>query len=116
MVRRSPGSMNRLNRTGTPWAPGGADRPTGRNILATFQGLGATYTPRGLRLDRLTHTQRAILNHLNIALPWPEQAEDETRRSTENEASWSSAATNPCTATAMSAASPGCPPSAHAWR
>ena len=38
--------------------------------------LGATYTPRGLRLDRLTNTQRAILNHLNIALPWPEQGQD----------------------------------------
>ena len=52
---------------------GRAARPTGRNILTAFQGLGATYTPHGLRLDRLTNTQRAILNHLNIALPWPEQ-------------------------------------------
>ena len=52
---------------------GRAARPTGRNILAAFQGLGATYTPHGLRLDRLTNTQRDILNHLNIALPWPEQ-------------------------------------------
>ncbi len=52
---------------------GRAARPTGRNILAAFQGLGATYTPQGLRLDRLTNTQREILNHLNIALPWPEQ-------------------------------------------
>jgi transposase len=50
-------------------------RPTGRNILAAFQGLGATYTPAGLRLDRLTTTQRAILNHLNIDLPWPEQGQ-----------------------------------------
>ena len=55
---------------------GRAARPTGRNILATFQGLGATYTPHGLRLDRLTNTQRAILNHLNIALPWPEQGQN----------------------------------------
>jgi transposase len=54
---------------------GRAARPTGRNILATFQGLGATYTPHGLRLDRLTNTQRTILNHLNIALPWPEQSQ-----------------------------------------
>jgi transposase len=52
---------------------GRAARPTGRNILATFQGLGATYTPQGLRLDRLTTTQRTILTHLNIDLPWPEQ-------------------------------------------
>lgn len=51
---------------------GRAARPTGRNILTTFQGLGATYTPHGLRLDRLTTTQRRILNLLNIDLPWPE--------------------------------------------
>jgi len=55
---------------------GRAARPTGRNILAAFQGLGATYTPNGLRLDRLTSTQRTILDHLNIALPWPEQGQD----------------------------------------
>jgi len=52
---------------------GRAARPTGRNILAAFQGLGATYTPRGIRLDRLTTTQRRILDLLNIAPPWPEQ-------------------------------------------
>jgi transposase len=52
---------------------GRAARPTGRNILAAFQGLGATYTPHGLRLDRLTSTQRRILDLLNIDLPWPEQ-------------------------------------------
>jgi transposase len=51
---------------------GRAARPTGRNILAAFQGLGATYTPHGLRLDRLTTTQRTILHHLNIDPPWPE--------------------------------------------
>lgn len=51
-------------------------RPTGRNILAAFQGLGATYTPHGLRLDRLTNTQRTILEHLNIALPWPEHGQN----------------------------------------
>jgi transposase len=55
---------------------GRAARPTGRNILAAFQGLGATYTPNGLRLDRLTNTQRTILNHLNIAPPWPEQGQN----------------------------------------
>ena len=54
---------------------GRAARPTGRNILAAFQGLGATYTPHGLRLDRLTPTQRRILDLLNIDLPWPEQGE-----------------------------------------
>jgi hypothetical protein len=52
---------------------GRAARPTARNILTTFQGLGATYTPHGLRLDRLTTTQRTILTHLNIDPPWPEQ-------------------------------------------
>ena len=55
---------------------GRAARPTGRNILAAFQGLGATYTPHGLRLDRLTNTQRDILSHLNIAPPWPEQGQN----------------------------------------
>jgi hypothetical protein len=54
---------------------GRAARPTGRNILAAFQGLGATYTPHGLRLDRLTQTQRTILGHLNIDPPWPEQSQ-----------------------------------------
>jgi Domain of unknown function (DUF4277)/Transposase DDE domain len=48
-------------------------KPTGRNILAAFQGLGITYTPTGIRLDRLTHTQRRILQLLNIQPPWPEQ-------------------------------------------
>lgn len=47
--------------------------PTGANILAAFQGLGLTYTPAGIRLDRLTHTQRRILNLLQIQPPWPEQ-------------------------------------------
>ena len=47
--------------------------PTGANILATFQGLGLTYTPAGIRLDRLTHTQRRILELLQIRPPWPEQ-------------------------------------------
>jgi hypothetical protein len=52
---------------------GRAARPTGRNILAAFQGLGITHTPNGIRLDRLTHTQRRILELLNIQPPWPEQ-------------------------------------------
>jgi transposase len=54
---------------------GRAARPTGRNILAAFQGLGATYTPHGLRLDRLTTTQRTILDLLDIDRPWPEHEE-----------------------------------------
>jgi hypothetical protein len=52
---------------------GRAAKPTGRNVLAAFQGLGITYTPNGIRLDRLTHTQRRILELLNIQPPWPEQ-------------------------------------------
>jgi hypothetical protein len=52
---------------------GRAAKPTGRNILAAFQGLGLTYTPDGIRLDRLTSTQRRILEHLEIQPPWPEQ-------------------------------------------
>jgi transposase len=51
---------------------GRAARPTGRNILAAFQGLGLTYTRNGLRLDRLTTTQRRILTLLDIDQPWPE--------------------------------------------
>ena len=47
--------------------------PTGANVLAAFQGLGLTYTPAGIRLDRLTHTQRRILELLQIRPPWPEQ-------------------------------------------
>jgi transposase len=53
---------------------GRAARPTGRNILAAFQGLGLTYTPDGIVLDRLTGTQRRILELLTIPIPWPEQA------------------------------------------
>jgi hypothetical protein len=52
---------------------GRAAKPTGRNVLAAFQGLGLTYTPNGIRLDRLTHTQRRILDALDIQPPWPEQ-------------------------------------------
>lgn len=52
---------------------GRAARPTGRNILAAFQGLGITYTANGIVLDRLTRTQRRILELLQVPLPWPEQ-------------------------------------------
>jgi transposase len=51
---------------------GRAARPTGRNILSAFQGLGLTYGPEGIVLDRLTHTQRRILDLLGVAIPWPE--------------------------------------------
>jgi hypothetical protein len=51
---------------------GRAAKPTARNILTAFQGLGITYTPTGIRLDRLTHTQRRILKLLEIQPPWPE--------------------------------------------
>jgi hypothetical protein len=47
--------------------------PTGRNILAAFQGLGLTYTHDGIALDRLTPTQQRILELLEIDPPWPEQ-------------------------------------------
>jgi hypothetical protein len=52
---------------------GRAAKPTGRNVLAAFQGLGITYTTDGICLDRLTHTQRRILELLEIQPPWPEQ-------------------------------------------
>ncbi|MDQ6779080.1 MAG: IS1634 family transposase [Actinomycetota bacterium] len=52
---------------------GRAATPTGRNILAAFQGLGLTYTTQGIALDRLTTTQRHILKLLKIKPPWPEQ-------------------------------------------
>jgi Domain of unknown function (DUF4277)/Transposase DDE domain len=51
---------------------GRAAKPTGRNILAAFQGLGLTYTHRGPKLDRLTHTQQTILDLLEIEPPWPQ--------------------------------------------
>jgi hypothetical protein len=52
---------------------GRAGRPTGRNILAAFQGLGLTYTPTGIQLDPLTDTQQHILDLLQIKPPWPTQ-------------------------------------------
>jgi transposase len=52
---------------------GRAAKPTGRNILAAFQGFGLTYTHNGIELDRLTHTQQRILELLEIQPPWPQQ-------------------------------------------
>jgi transposase len=52
---------------------GRAARPTARNILAAFQGLGLTYTHTGIALDPLTHTQQHILQLLEIQPPWPSQ-------------------------------------------
>jgi hypothetical protein len=52
---------------------GRAAKPTGRNVLAAFQGLGMTYTPHGPVLDPLTAIQRVILALLDIPLPWPER-------------------------------------------
>ncbi|HUY58519.1 MAG TPA: hypothetical protein VMV16_02300, partial [Solirubrobacteraceae bacterium] len=54
---------------------GRAARPTGRNILAAFQGLGLTYTHNGIQLDTLTDTQQHILELLQIQPPWPTQAD-----------------------------------------
>jgi len=51
--------------------------PTGRSILAAFQGLGLTYTNQGPMLDPLTSTQRRILDLLNVQLPWPERSNGE---------------------------------------
>jgi hypothetical protein len=52
---------------------GRAARPTGRNILAAFQGLSLTYTHTGIQLDPLTDTQQHILDLLEIQPPWPTQ-------------------------------------------
>jgi hypothetical protein len=54
---------------------GRAAKPTGRNILAAFQGLGLTYTHTGIQLDPLTDTQQHILDLLGIQPPWPQQAD-----------------------------------------
>jgi hypothetical protein len=54
---------------------GRAARPTGRNILTAFQGLGLTYTHTGIQLDALTDTQQHILDLLGIHSPWPSQAD-----------------------------------------
>lgn len=52
---------------------GRSARPTGRTILAAFQGLGLTYAREGIVVDRLTATQRRILEPLEVPIPWPEQ-------------------------------------------
>jgi Transposase DDE domain/Domain of unknown function (DUF4277) len=52
---------------------GRAAIPTTRAVLAAFDGLHLTYTPRGIVLDHLTQVQRTILAHLDIPLPWPEK-------------------------------------------
>jgi hypothetical protein len=57
---------------------GRAAKPTGRNILAAFQGLGLTHTHNGIELDRLTHTQQRILELLQIQPPWPQQSHPAT--------------------------------------
>jgi hypothetical protein len=54
---------------------GRSAKPTGRNILAAFQGLGLTYTHTGIALDTLTDTQQHILELLKIQSPWPTQAD-----------------------------------------
>lgn len=54
---------------------GRAAKPTGRNILAAFNGLAFTYTKTGPMLDRLTPTQRQILALLDIPLPWIESTD-----------------------------------------
>ncbi|MGH3998437.1 MAG: IS1634 family transposase [Pseudonocardiaceae bacterium] len=59
-------------------------KPTARAVLTTFTGLHATYTPTGLTLDQLTPTQRLILAHLNIALPWPEITPKQTKHDTQS--------------------------------
>jgi hypothetical protein len=52
---------------------GRAALPTGRSILAAFQGLGLTYIDRGPVLDPLTATQRRIIDLLDAQIPWPER-------------------------------------------
>jgi transposase len=49
---------------------GRAALPTGRSILAAFQGLGLTYTENGPSLDPLTATQRRVLELLDLRIPW----------------------------------------------
>jgi len=54
---------------------GRSAKPTARNILTAFQGLGLTYTHTGIQLDTLTDTQQHILDLLQIQPPWPTQAD-----------------------------------------
>lgn len=71
-VRRALGPSERLDGL----LPEGREAiPTGRALLAAFQGLGVTYTDHGLQLDPLTATQRRILDLLHIDVTWPERAE-----------------------------------------
>ncbi len=60
--------------------------PTARAVLTAFTGLHATYTTTGLTLDRLTPTQRLILAHLDIPLPWPETTHAPTTSTPQNHA------------------------------
>ncbi len=68
-VRRGLGSGNRLPGL---LPEGRAALPTGRSILAAFQGVGLTYSHEGPRLDILTDTQREILRLIDARIPWPE--------------------------------------------
>ncbi len=54
---------------------GRAARPTGRNILTAFQGLGLTYTQTGIQLDQLTDTQQHILDLLKSSRPGLQQSD-----------------------------------------
>jgi transposase len=54
---------------------GRLSKPTGANILSTFQGLDLTYTHRGIELDPLTPTQQRILELLKIQPPWPQRGQ-----------------------------------------
>jgi uncharacterized protein DUF4277/DDE family transposase len=54
---------------------GRAARPTARNILSAFQGLGLTYTHHGIALDALTDTQQHVLDLLEIKPPWPQHSD-----------------------------------------
>ena len=47
---------------------GRSAKPTGRNILAAFQGLGLTYTHTGIQLDPLTDTQQPV-SYTHLTLP-----------------------------------------------
>ena len=48
------------------------DCPATSLVPAASETCHATYTTTGLLLDRLTPTQRLILAHLDIPLPWSE--------------------------------------------
>jgi transposase len=50
---------------------GRSARPTGRNVLSIFQGLGLTYTPAGIQLDALAPVQSRIFRQLDVNIPWP---------------------------------------------